>query len=610
MFWQKTSVLVVITAFSLPWVFLLWRVFRGRSVLARFFLGGSCGLAASIIACYLFTLLGFFEYCSLWMLFPWALLITRTVYDFGDFSRLVPDRIPYRCLDPWLLLFPLIAIIFAIPVLMSEYPPGIDPTFHCLVARKIVLSGHLAADMLPFEDIDLNYTQGIHSFIAAVSTISGQPPHMVFQLLHLPFMLLYVAGIYFVARQILKDRIAALLAMAAFALMTDGGRFFIAYTWGGLPTEIAGTFALAFLLLMMKLRSPPEYAAAIVLCGAMVVSHHLTALIYFLAVMFFIVSDLLFRRSRLACVIPRRFFIAGCGTLAAYCWFIVPYAMKLSNVGGTSVFRFAEEPMITPWQAVHNFSYLLAVAGIVGICYGLKRFHDRPRFRFLLGWFAGILLFYVLLDYVYRFGALLIFGEAFSAFIPSRFLFFLTCPLAIFAGLGMRVLMNRLTTFLPRKTSNVVPFFFVAGLVVRGFCASLTVAGDTVVRPAVIEVADLIRSTTPPNAFIFDRLSLDLNERCWLSYLTWRQMLLSPVPSTENREKVYLEKLAYLDANLGYPEKIREWMRRRGLEGYLVFESADGTYEIVKLYRALAAGLSDSTQLLEGAQKPAEKRGF
>jgi hypothetical protein len=140
-------------------------------------------------------------------------------------------------------------------------------------------------------------------------------------------------------------------------------------------------------------------------------------------------------------------------------------------------------------------------------------------------------------------------------------------------------------TLLPERQSKIVQLGFCVLAISLGIPLFVRTCKLCSIRSDVLVAAELIRKETPPNAFIFDKLTLSLNERCWLSYLTWRQTLFSPVPSSENRKKVYNEKLLYLERNLNNPVKIREWLEQRGLEGYMVVPAGERRVKIIKLFR-------------------------
>ncbi len=479
-------------------------------------------------------------------------------------------------------LLAVITIAYAMPVFSTDYPLGIDPTFHCILIQKILNNGILATNLYPFEEIVVNYSQGMHVFLAVLAKLSGQAPHLVFQVMHMPLLVAYSAGIYLMAVRIFRNATIGFWSMLIFSfVVNNGGFFFSIYQWGGMPTEMSGLLGLGFLLCVLGMRCRTEHIYAVLICGAMLLTHHLTILIYFLSIAFYLIVS--FMAQRKLTWLAQRFIMTGIGTLLVYSWFIIPYALKASCLEGTAVLKFYEEPLITIEMLTNGFGYAVIVLAVVGLILKLKsRFHGE-RERFLLGLFSGLLLFFCLLDDVYRAAAIVFCNENFTAFTPSRFLTFLVCPMVIFAGLALKVFVTEITKRVPNFFARAVaPAIF---LLAVAYAVPKIVSNSSTraIRPEVIRYAQIIRDGTPTNAFIFDKLQLKLNERCWLSYLTWRQMLLSPILASENRKKVYEKKLLYLENNLEYPDKIKEWMDKRGLECYMFTINRQGDGQLIKL---------------------------
>ena len=341
--------------------------------------------------------------------------------------------------------------------------------------------------------------------------------------------------------------------------------------------------ALALILLVIGKRNKLEIVPAIILCGSMVLVHHLTAFIYFLVIAFFILLNFISYKKLDRC--SKTFLLTGLGTLAAYSFFIVPYALKSLSLSGTSVLKFNEEAMITLDMAVKNMGVIVVLFGIIGLIFVLRLRISNSRIRFLLAWFTGLILFFAFFDHLYRMGAIMFFKENFSAFTPSRFLTLLSCPLACYAGFGL----NQLTI----KLGKICPVNFKPALVPLLCLAAAGIAIQPLIKvserqaliPTTRAIAKIIKERTPSNAFIFDRLNLEINERCWLPYLTWRQTFVSPIPASENRRAVYRDKVSYLQNNLKNPRKIKLWLEQRGLEGYFILTGQDGKPVLVKLFK-------------------------
>jgi hypothetical protein len=575
----QLKILFFLLLLQVPWMFIFCVIFKRRSLKNNIFLGLCGGLAASITSLYIFAALGSFSLVPYWLLFTWVVSLIVLFKQRALFKNIKSEKATYLF---WSVLA-LIAVFYAIPVFSTDFPIGWDPTFHCLLARKIQYSGQLATTWQPFEQIAVNYPLGIHTFIAGLAYLDKAETHLIFQTLHLPVMLLYSVGIYLIACKIFRNRVVGIFAMVSFAFLTDWGSFFNLYQWGGMPTEIAGLMALALILLMIGQRSRLEFVPAVMLCGSMVLVHHLTAFIYFLVIAFFILLNLITRKKLDRC--SKKFLMTGFFTLVGYSFFIVPYVLKVSSLGGTSVLKFCEEPIIALDMIVKNLGIVVVVFGIIGLIFVLRSRISNSRTRFLLGWFTGLILFFTVFDHLYRMGAVMILNENFAAFTPSRFLTLLSCPMACYAGFGLKQLAIRLEKIFPVNLKRaVVPLLCLAaaGVAIRPM---IKASERRALSPETRALGEMIKQRTPPNAFIFDRLLLGMNERCWLPYLTWRQTLVTPVPASENRRAVYREKLSYLEKNLTDRSKIKQWLEQRGLEGYFVLTGKDGKPVLVKLFK-------------------------
>ena len=88
------------------------------------------------------------------------------------------------------LLLLLIALVEIASVRRQVVPPGFDPSFHLLLAKKIALTNHIIRDWQPFENATLNYPLGSHYLIVLFGGFCGLPLPRVFQLLMVTLSLL------------------------------------------------------------------------------------------------------------------------------------------------------------------------------------------------------------------------------------------------------------------------------------------------------------------------------------------------------------------------------------------------------------------------------------
>jgi len=211
----QLKILFFLLLAQLPWVFIFWTIFKQRPLKDSIFLGLCGGLAVTISIFYIFAALGSFFLIPYWLLLTWIFSFIMLFKQHALFKNIKVKK-AYLF---WSVLG-LIAIFYAIPVLSTDFPIGWDPTFHCLLARKIQYSGQLAATWQPFEQIAVNYPLGMHAFIAGLAYVTKAEPHIIFQTLHLPVMLLYSLGIYLIACKIFRNHTVGILAMVSFAFLT------------------------------------------------------------------------------------------------------------------------------------------------------------------------------------------------------------------------------------------------------------------------------------------------------------------------------------------------------------------------------------------------------
>jgi len=270
------------------------RFFRHRPIGENAFLSLCSGLGICTTVFYILAVFGLVQFAWIWIAGSpvAALILLPGIKECFSDKRLSGDGNARYMF--WGLLA-VVAAAYAIPVFSTDYPLGLDPTFHCILIQKILNSGSLAANLHPFEDITVNYSQGMHVFLAVLAKLSGQPPHLVFQTMHLPLMVAYSAGVYLLAVRIFRNALVGFWAMLIFAFVD--GFFFSVYQWGGMPTEMSGLLGLGFLLCILGLRRRLEYVCAILICGAMLLTHHLTVFIYFVSIGFFLTVSFLAQRK-------------------------------------------------------------------------------------------------------------------------------------------------------------------------------------------------------------------------------------------------------------------------------------------------------------------------
>ena len=524
---DKLAALVVACGLLLPWVFVGLRVFATYDFCDRLLAGVLGGLAATISLAYALAMFG-------------GLDLYWGVYAAVCFLAVFLARGGYAVEVRWgagawwiMLVLGLVLLAEALPVFSLEYPLGWDPTFHLILARKILESNMLAADWRPFEPIPVNYTQGLHVLIALVSAWSGQPAHTTFQVLHLVFQPLAGLLVLRLALVIFGDLRVGILALLAYEFLCSHGSFSSYYQWGGLPTELGALFFLAIVWMGLTDRSRQGTALAVLCYGALVMSHHLTGLIATWVLAFYIAVSSVARTDGALRVWLLRLWPL---TLLAYAFYIGPYvAGHFGQLGHTDVLRFYDDDLKSGWQVAVDMGPVALVLGLVGVFWAMRR-PDTVQEGFLLSWFAALTLGFGLLGYGYRLVAHWFYGEQFTAFTPSRFMTLAAYPLAIYAGFALA----ELAAILARR------FSLRADVMVGVVVASVALASV----PGVVRLAAL-RSVSEEGAALGRRIEAEvladgfvlyedhvLNKMQpypWIPYLTWRRSVYTPIPASENR---------------------------------------------------------------------------
>jgi asparagine N-glycosylation enzyme membrane subunit Stt3 len=133
--------------------------------------------------------------------------------------------------------------------------------------------------------------------------------------------------------------------------------------------------------------------------------------------------------------------------------------------------------------------------------------------------------------------AYLIFDEQFTAFTPSRFMTFLAYPLAIYAGYALA----RLIAIGARRFSLRADMLVGAVVVVVGLASVAEVvrlAGLRSVSEEGVALARRIEAKVLADGFVLyeDHVVNKMQPYPWISYLTWRRSVYTPIPASENRQ--------------------------------------------------------------------------
>ncbi|MEW9805688.1 hypothetical protein ABUE31_06820 [Mesorhizobium sp. ZMM04-5] len=496
---------------------------RGRSYEEILLRGPAVGFAAAV---YLALVSSYLHLALFWAAWPMlALALFLIVWR-------IPLRLPWPArLDVvgcWLVI--VIALVLVTRLLPTQWhvlPPGWDSTFHLLLAKKILTAQGMIYDWLPFEAAGLNYPVGSHLLIAEFSLATGLPPHTVFKFLVPLFGAITTAQIFVFTLRVSGHRELALYAAASYGLLAVLGSIDY-YRWGGLPNLIGMSFFLECLIVSTERRPGMRDVALFgLLFTAIFFTHHhvmVTAGLTF-AAMF---AVCLLRREEHA---RARLILGGLLTsLAIGCFYIVPYALKATGLGDTSIFRF-EETFISFDSFRHGLGHIFSTLAALGLAtwlvlWGLRR--QDVRFDLAL-WvpLVTIASLFVIFAYAVRAITLSLYGTAYAVFTPSRFQTDLVYFLAVFAGY---------IVFAARRS---VPIPVSAGVSVASL-ALLYLAFENRERWNVLYepnmpyerymALDWISKNTPPNTIV-------LSNDPAAAYVSWRRTLNTPIPISEPRPK-------------------------------------------------------------------------
>jgi hypothetical protein len=416
----------------------------------------------------------------------------------------------------WMILILLLVASsrFAI-ALPQDLPDGWDPSFHCILARKIQLLHHSISDWMPFESVALNYPTGSHTLVAVLSTIVGLPVHTVFKDL-IPLLGALMTGqVYLLARRAGLDESAALFAALAYGLWADFGSINY-YGWGGLPNEIGMLFFISMLTAWLESRS----AIMTIQYAALILSHH--------HVMLTSAAILAVTLAWPGKIDRRRIILAGLAAVLLDAFFLIPYAAKISTLASTHVLHSGE-------NRLDLFRYVLPSVGIafliLSVCGIAIAIWNRPNTSIHpIALIAVITLtaLYLICEYLWP----AITGS--TILTPSRFPTDMSCFLALFAG-GAAVFFQR-NLRLPRAVI-VVLMLLVALTLMPIWRSEWKGQGE---MPDYLAACHWINQNTPPAAYVISDGAINGidNQFSWIPYLTWRRGAYTPLPDSEPLEGI------------------------------------------------------------------------
>ncbi len=421
-----------------------------------------------------------------------------------------------------------------VPTLFHTYPPGWDPAFHLLLARKIREAHALVSDWRPFEEVALHYPLGSHALVAMLADVTRLDLHVVFKLLFPTLGALTTAQTFVFARRATRSDGVGLTAAVAYGAWALFGSIDY-YRWGGLPNLLGMSLALEALCVFVG-----PWAArgsilrfALPLAAAVVVHHHVMLTIGFVL---FATLAWVWRADR-----PRARWLLRALALAAVVAspHLVTYALQLGALGDTGVLTYDEEVFTLP-RIVELLGPILVVASIVGAL--ALRFSASARPLRPDGTVpimaVTLVVLYLVFGHAWRYATRWMLGVEHVAFTPSRFVTDLAYVLPVYAGIGVEWLWLRFAArggpagsawdgapprFEPRARATLAAVCAALGLAHLGAWRQLA---EPTVPPPLLAAYAWIADHTP-------RDSIVLNGEPWAAYGTWRRVLQTPLPVSE-----------------------------------------------------------------------------
>ncbi len=496
----------------------LWALlFPEESIFERCIWGSVCGLAFAV---YIAFVLAYWRLSLFWMV--WAALSVGV-------AALVALRYlrNQSSLPPWgvtklaLLILSLVAISRFVPTLIHDWPPGWDPSFHLILARKVELADRMIYDWTPFENVALNYPLGSHFLLVVLSRLSGLPMHRVFQMLIPLIGVITTAEVYLLCLRLRLDGEVATFSALAYGFWAAYGSIDY-YRWGGLPNALAMTFLLAIIaLLAAPARTWKHIALAALFFAAICFAHHhvmvTSGIILAVLFVYFFFSN---QKSTAVAILMS---VAGGVLLGSF--YLVPDLLKAATLGSTDVFRF-NEPQFTifaPKFFLREMGPVFVPFCAVGLVLGWRAGKEFQGLKTLLVICGTLIGLYLLSGPIYRQLSLRLTGQDYVAFTPSRFLMDMACFISVFAGLAASRLRQRAGVSLAMAAA--IGLFL--SLTTYRTWQQMHEGGAPVGSWGAYH---WITANTPPDAIVLDTNS-------WACFASWRVTLTSPLPISEPRHR-------------------------------------------------------------------------
>jgi hypothetical protein len=407
----------------------------------------------------------------------------------------------------------------AIPPFFNEVPPGTDPCFHTLIAKKILLTGELPRDWTPFEAVALNYPIGSHILIAQIAHYTEIPVHTVFKAIFPILASLTSLSIFSLGLSLVGSFQGAFYSALAYSFLALWGSLDY-YRWGGLPNLLGMLFLLGLVELVVAEKDKASSLVFGLLFAAQLISHHHSSLCtVFLFLCYPLFSFVCARKLTALSRTVLRGLAAACPLV------LLPLASQFSHaygeVGKTSVLKFYEE-RLRIWDCLLDLGVPLVLLGVIGLYYLFRNITNEPSL-FLVFWTAAFFVLFVYFEYVYRLAVFVLYDEFYTAFTPSRFITNLAYPLAILAGVSLTWIAAKI------RWSAFSSLVFLGALVWAFFPLRSQTSEISLELPAW----NWIAKNTERNAFV-------VSTSLWAPYFTWREGPFTPLPASEARNDAHV----------------------------------------------------------------------
>ena len=432
-------------------------------------------------------------------------------------------------------------------VMAATLPRGFDPSFHCLIGRIVLLTDGIPHSWEPFEPVQLNYPLGPHLLIATIARLGGCELHAAFLACMWWFCALQVPMTWLVARRLLGNSRAALGAALVFALTPDWGAPVNFTQWGGLPMLIDQVFFLAFVLLLLRRPKFRDWLAGGTLLAAVVMTHHLAAMLIAAILGLYLISGAREWRFLLGSVAVQLLLASG---------FLFSFVAKVRALDSTHALKFLEEPILGPMAYIEQAGAIFVGLVIAGLLWGVIRRVRYVHGRFLLCWVLALAGGYLVFGQLYPRYMLATTGEAAMAFTPSRWATMLTSPLAILAA----------WPFVQRWS-----WWIAFPLLLCGGYNQLQWPNDRYAPENLTMYRQLAR-ILPADAFVLNTITHDPLEIAWQAVLSGHEVRTSPLPASEPRDAPEIQaKQAVM--RTGTPEQLFSWCEARGKPCFILAPS-------------------------------------